>query len=68
MSRKKKKSAWEKNLDKNRDRQCCETCANCIPIGEGDHICSMKPTRIVLEDYNFSDDYFWCGGSFWEEE
>ena len=63
MSRKKKKSTCNKNWDK----QCCETCANCIPIGEGDHICSMNPTRIVLEDYSFSDNYFWCGGSFWEE-
>lgn len=38
----------------------CQNCDNCIPIGEGDHICNMDPTRLVLSDYLPTTDYAWC--------
>lgn len=41
----------------------CETCSNCIPIGEGDHVCNEcgEPV-IVISDYAPADDYLKCGG------
>lgn len=42
--------------------RCCETCAKCIPIGEGDHICDEDATQLVLEDYSPTDGYMWCCG------
>lgn len=47
--------------------QMCETCINCLPIGEGDHICDATTPVMVIEDYAPTDDYYWCGGSKWEE-
>ncbi|MBC5689747.1 hypothetical protein H8S37_12550 [Mediterraneibacter sp. NSJ-55] len=43
--------------------KCCNTCGKCIPIGEGEH---KNPTLIVLEDYLSAEDFFWCGGRYWE--
>ena len=60
MSRRKKKAKP--------DNRCCENCVNCLPVGDGDHICNMDPSKAVLEEYSFSADYFWCGGSLWAEE
>lgn len=37
-------------------------------VGDGDHICNMDPSKVVLEEYSFSADYFWCSGSLWAEE
>ena len=51
--------------------KCCETCANMLPIGDGDHIgdagCSDdgSPTARVLDSYIPADDYFVCGGRQW---
>ena len=56
MSRRKKKAKP--------DNRCCESCVNCLPVGDGDHICNMDPSKVVLEKYSFSGDYCWCGGSF----
>lgn len=47
--------------------RCCETCAKCIPIGEGDHICDEDATQLVLEDYSPTDGYMWCCGKSWKE-
>ena len=36
--------------------KCCETCANMLPIGEGDHICEEcegsdgTPTALILDN------------------
>lgn len=27
--------------------KCCETCANLIAIGEGDHICDARPDALI---------------------
>ena len=45
--------------------KCCMNCANCIPIGEGDHLCDSLMT-MVLEDYTPTDEYYGCGGSEYE--
>lgn len=47
--------------------RCCETCANLIPIGEGDHICDEDITQLVLEDYSPGEGYMWCDGKEWKE-
>ena len=41
MSRRKKKAKP--------DNRCCENCVNCLPVGDGDHICNMDPSKVVLE-------------------
>ena len=40
----------------------CEGCAEFTPIGEGDHICGADPFRMVVSDYQPTDDYYWCEG------
>ncbi len=45
----------------------CETCANLLPIGDGDHICDASSPVMVMEDYEPTDDYCWCKGKHWEE-
>lgn len=45
MSRRKKKAKP--------DNRCCENCVNCLPVGDGDHICNMDPSKVVLEEYSF---------------
>lgn len=44
----------------------CLTCSNCVPIGEGDHVC-IENQVIVLEDYTPTDDYCYCNECDWEE-
>ena len=43
----------------------CLTCANCIPIGEGDHLCD-EMMELVLEDYTPTDEFYGCGGANYE--
>lgn len=51
MSKKKSKKA------------CCECCSNCIPIGEGDHVCdSENKSKMVIRDYTSTEDYLHCRG------
>lgn len=40
-----------------------DICDNCIYIGEGDSICDVEDPILVLEDWEPTDDFFWCGGS-----
>lgn len=40
-----------------------DVCDHCIYIGEGDSICDIEDPKIVLDDWEPTDDYFWCGGS-----
>lgn len=44
----------------------CESCANFLPIGEGDHVC-QENMSIVVSEYEPTEDYFQCGGKKWEE-
>lgn len=55
-----------KDIIKGKKFKSCMTCTNCIPIGEGDHICDMT-NDLVLVEYEPSEDYFSCGGKYYEE-
>lgn len=45
----------------------CLTCSNCIPIGEGDHICNeCGEPKMVISDYAPTEEYMVCGGSQYE--
>lgn len=46
----------------------CETCQNCIPIGDGDHICNEcgDMTKMVISDYAPTDEYLECGDKNYE--
>lgn len=49
----------------------CETCGNCLPIGEGDHICSEYgdgTPKLVIEGYCPGPDYLGCGGKCYEAD
>ena len=39
----------------------CETCGNCIPIGEGDHLCD-DCLEVVISGYYPTDEYLKCKG------
>ena len=47
----------------------CEYCDSLIPIGEGDHICTDcgGEPKIVICDYNPTDEYMACGGRHFVE-
>lgn len=50
-----------------RSEASCLTCSNCIPIGEGDHICNeCGELVIVISDYAPAEDYLKCGGKYFE--
>lgn len=42
-------------------KRCCEMCENCVPLGEGDFVCSENQD-IVISDYEGTEDYFSCSG------
>lgn len=46
----------------------CESCANLIPIGEGDHICNeCGEPKVVIEDYFAASSYLMCDGEHYVE-
>lgn len=42
-------------------RVLCESCENCLPIGEGDHLCDSHMV-IVISGYEPTEDYMLCKG------
>lgn len=46
--------------------KCCENCDNFVPIGEGDHVCIAGEPVLILEDYEPTDDYYYCAGQAYE--
>lgn len=42
----------------------CESCQECLYIGDGDCACVKDtPAKIVLTDFSTAtDDYMWCKG------
>ena len=47
----------------------CETCANLVPLGDGDHICDAcfvdsLPAFVICE-YEPTEDYMACNGRMW---
>ena len=51
------------NLDK---ANICLTCDHCVYIGEGDSICDANEPRIILADWEPTDDYWYCAGCDYE--
>lgn len=39
----------------------CFDCANCMYIGEGDHICDVDMT-LVVDEWDPTDEFYHCGG------
>lgn len=60
------KKSHKKEKNARKVVKCCNTCANCIPIGEGDHICD-EMQELVLEEYMPTDSYYICGGRYYDE-
>lgn len=46
----------------------CETCEHLIACGEGDHICDAEEGKVVLSDYEQTDDFYWCKGRKYKEK
>lgn len=46
----------------------CETCEHLIACGEGDHICDAGEGKVVLSDYEQTDDFYWCKGRKYKEK
>ena len=55
---------------KTKDNQpkICNTCANCIYIGEGDYICNVDEPILVMEDHMPNENFICCGLADWEEQ
>lgn len=52
------------------DKKCCTYCANCLPIGEGDHVCMEFEGEaiLVMENYQRTDNFNKCNGTMYEED
>lgn len=67
MSKHKKKDIemtfdeFEQFAEEVNNTECCDTCAFCLYIGEGDYLCDELEC-IVKEDFSPNDNYFCCGG------
>jgi len=46
----------------------CNTCVNCVYIGEGDFICDYEEPVLIMEDFTPSDDFMYCNGENYESE
>lgn len=46
----------------------CNTCANCVYIGEGDYICDVDEPILVMEDHIPNENFICCGLADWEEQ
>lgn len=45
----------------------CTICSECVYICDGDFACMAYKPVVVMEDFNMpTDDYFYCGGKYWE--
>ena len=50
---------------KNKD---CDSCGNCVYIGEGDFACIAKETAVIVKEDFAPNEYFLnCEGELWEE-
>lgn len=56
-----------KKQDKDELFKCCDTCDNCMYIGEGDYICDEYYV-LVKEDHCPNDDYNYCNERDWKEK
>lgn len=44
----------------------CDTCINCVYIGEGDYICDIDEPVLVIEEHCPNDNYCYCNECDWE--
>lgn len=65
----------EKSQDKKEEKEkekepiCCMTCDHYIILDEGGAMCDADAEPVLLMDeWETTDDYFWCGGSEYESE
>ena len=58
-------------MKKKKNTKCpkiCNTCVNCVYIGEGDFICDIAEPVLVMEDFTPTDEFMLCQGSEYESE
>ena len=41
--------------------KCCFDCANCMYIGEGDHLCDVN-MELITDDWEPTEMFYHCGG------
>lgn len=47
----------------------CDSCGNCVYIGEGDFACIVKETAVLVkEDFIPNECFLSCEGKRWEED
>ena len=51
----------------NPGKRSCELCDECIPIGEGDHLCTLEEPKVIIENYQPTAEYYWCKGKYFGE-
>ena len=52
----------------NKKRQAnCETCEECIYIGDGDYVCGVDYTKMVMSDCIPTVDFGYCNGEHYTE-
>lgn len=55
-------------MKKKKTPKICNTCVNCVYIGEGDFICDVNEPILVLEDFTPTEDFMSCNGVDYESE
>lgn len=45
----------------------CYECENCVYIGDGGSACMEDYGKIVLEDHEPTEDFYWCNGERFED-
>ena len=61
----------KRTIQKTENNTCCDTCANCLYICEGDYVCEVEMEQDtttlepIKEEHTPTEHYFWCGGKHW---
>lgn len=48
-------------------RRRCDNCGECTYVGDGGYWC-MEHCKLVMDDFEPTEDYFVCGGKSWEQQ
>lgn len=48
------------------DERICQNGDNCTYDGDGGYWC-LEMSKLVMDDFEPTDDYFCCGGKMWAE-
>jgi hypothetical protein len=49
------------------DKEICVNCANGIDLEDGGILCDMD-NRLVIDDYEWTEDYMWCDGKYFKRK